>query len=168
MINAYNFIAKQLDNVLSVACCRMSQLLLLLSLHFGVAVAFWHVVVAVVVAARPTSNHLLGQNQNCIPVGNRIDWCQRCRQSWQKYHKSEKLKSSWKTENLITTRLSQLAPLQLDSSRVRSFENRVTFHKFAWFNNMTASHVNLTADSLAVVRVDWQKLKLDWSRKRYI
>lgn len=29
MINAYNFIAKQLDNVLSVACCRMSQLLLL-------------------------------------------------------------------------------------------------------------------------------------------
>lgn len=32
MINAYNFIAKQLDNVLSVACCRMSQLLLLLLL----------------------------------------------------------------------------------------------------------------------------------------
>lgn len=32
MINAYNFIAKQLDNVLSVACCRMSQLLSLLQL----------------------------------------------------------------------------------------------------------------------------------------
>lgn len=40
MINAYNFIAKQLDNVLSVACCRMSQLLLLLSLHLVLLLPF--------------------------------------------------------------------------------------------------------------------------------
>lgn len=40
MINVYNFIAKQLDNVLSVACCRMSQLLLLLSLHLVLLLPF--------------------------------------------------------------------------------------------------------------------------------
>lgn len=40
MTNAYNFIAKQLDNVLSVACCRMSQLLLLLLLQLVLLLPF--------------------------------------------------------------------------------------------------------------------------------
>lgn len=59
----------------------------------------------------------------------------------------------------------------LKSSRVESFENRVTFHKFAWFNNMTASCVNLQTVSVCWwgwigKNPNWIAIERDRKRRR--